>query len=173
MHEDEHNGDELLSVEEAAEQLGVLPGTVSKMLREGRLRGRKQDPAREKSPWRVSRAELRRYVARRDHKARMQRFYEAGGVVGYSSDFLDRLEASPNPPEVKEQVRALFDKRELLDRAQRELYADEDALERLAELDEEARFEAEARELARRVRRAERLLDRALKILQEEDEEGA
>jgi|SRR5829696_4156495 len=54
---------------------------------------------------------------------------------------------------------------------EREMYADPSVRQHLERLDDEERFQAEARELARRIRRAERLRERALEILDEEDED--
>jgi hypothetical protein len=50
------------------------------------------------------------------------------------------------------------------------MYADPATRQRFEQLDEDARFEEEAQALARRIRRAERLRDRALEILDEDDD---
>ena len=93
-------------------------------------------------------------------------------------EFVEKLEqeypgvtvGSPEGPTLAEHVRATIARHDLFDRVERDMYADPCVRQRFEALDEEQRFEEEARELARRIRRAERLRDRAIEILEEEDE---
>jgi excisionase family DNA binding protein len=158
----------LLTVPEAAARLRQNEQTVRRRLREGSLPGvRVSEGAR--SAWRIPALALEHMLEVDAHHKRMQRQREAGQVVGRGEEFLEQLEASPNSPEVKQAVREIHDRRNLFDRVERDMYADPAIRQRFESLDEEARFEEEARELARRIHRAERLRDRALEILDEED----
>lgn len=164
--------DELLTVDQVALELSIQPASVSKMIREGRLLGRKLDPAREKSPWQVSRWDLDRYrrsMENRAHSQRMQERKALGMVVAYG-DFDEQMAASNNPPEIKARVRELVEKHALLEHLQREMFDDPTLRARFDALDDEARIEAEAQELARWFRREDRIRRRALEILDEDED---
>jgi hypothetical protein len=73
-------------------------------------------------------------------------------------------------PSLAEHARATIARHELFERIAREMAADPSVRQQLERLDDEERFEEEARELARRIRREERLRDRALEILDDEED---
>ena len=164
----------IITVAEAADRLKVHPETVRRRIRAGELEHVRAGAGR--------RGALGLYASEVDHVAKVeaheQRMRESGVIVGRGDEFLKQLDASPNSSAVKADVRAAVEERDLFDRVARELHDDHPfARERLAQLDEQAREEAEAQEVARRMRdeltrrrRAERIYNRALEILAEDDD---
>ena len=121
------------------------------------------------APYMLHEGDVDRLAEREAHKRRTR-----GMIVGFG-DFAENVEASEATPETKAAILAVHDKHELFDRVERDMYEGPDApalRQKFEGLDEEARFEAEARELAARVRRVERLRERALEILEDEDEDA-
>jgi excisionase family DNA binding protein len=178
---------EWLTVRETAERLNLSEESVRRMIRTFQLpASRASGGAR--APWVINAAALERQLEVDAHRRRVHeagivvgRVQEAGGnaVVGRGDDFAEELEqrypdvrvGSPDGPTLAEYARATAARHELFDRIEREMAADPSVRQQLERLDEAERFEAEAQELARRVRRAERLRDRALEILDEDDQD--
>src|SRR5437763_14896621 len=107
-----------VSVPEAAERLGVTPETVRRQIREGQLwASRASGGAR--AAWRISEAEIERRLSVQQHDERMRKFRDAGGVVGYG-DFPSKVDESNNSPEVKQQLHAIYQRRNLFDRLDQE-----------------------------------------------------
>lgn len=155
-----------LTVAEVAAELGVKTGTVAKMCSDGRLWGSKEDPAREKSPWRVHRSHLDRYIARRDFERRTR-----GIVAAYRDDEFDAEMERVHGQEKAAQVRKIRQQHELLEMAAREVNADADLRREFERLDEDEIIERTAQEIAGRVRRQERVRNRAAQILAADDDE--
>lgn len=156
---------------EAAAELGVTEGYFAKLCREGRfLSSRKEDPAREKSPWLVTRVELARRIEIRDHKRRVR---ESGIVAAYDDDEFDAKVEQRHGRATMEQVRAIRERGELLAQMAREVRADADLHREFEQLDEDQAIEATARAIAGRVRREERIQRRAAQILAADDDDDA
>jgi len=158
-----------LTVREAADLMGRTEETVRRQIRDGSLPAVKVGSG-PKAPWGVPGPYLERLMAVEAHRERMAQFYAAGGVIGRGDEILERLEASPNPPDIKQAVRETHSRHELFDYLEREMREDPAVRQRLETLDEDERIEVAAQELARRVREHERIQRRAREILDEEEE---
>ena len=163
-----------LTVRETAEILGTSEEMVRRKIRAYELPASRLNYA-PRSPWMINAAALQR---RLEIDAHGKRVYDIGIVVGHSIDeFAEKLEqrhpdvrvGSPDGPTLAEHARATAARHELFTQIEREEGAE--IRKRFEQLDEEQRFEEEAREYARRIRRAERLRDRALEILDEDDQD--
>jgi excisionase family DNA binding protein len=176
-----HDPSKWLTVAEVAAVLGVSTETIRGKIKAGELPASRASNA-PRAAWLIDAAEFERQREAEVERAAVRQ--RLGGVVSsYGDDeFIEKLKArypdatvdSPDGPTLAEHVRARIARHELLDRVEHEMaaeMADDSAIsERFEDLDEEQRFEEEARELARRVRRAERLRERALEILEEEED---
>jgi hypothetical protein len=164
-----------LTVAETAERLGCSEPAVRRMIQSHKLPASRATTAK-RAPWMINAVALERQLDAEAQRAAVRERL-AGAVVGYG-DFADKLEeaypdtkvGSPEWPTLAEHARATIARHELFERVEREMYADPGVRQQLERLDEEERVEAEARELAQRIRRAERIRERALEILNEEDE---
>jgi hypothetical protein len=174
MADREHN--EWLTVRETAKRLNTSEEMVRRKIRAFELpASRLTDAAR--APWMIDARALEQQL-QADAQLAEHRESMAGVVVGRSDEGgpldeafraeVERLHGKP----VAAGLKQVMDRSDLFARVERDMYADPSLRMRFEQLDEEQRFEEEARELARRVRRAERLRDRALEILEEEDLDG-
>jgi excisionase family DNA binding protein len=165
-----------LTIAEVAEIYGVSTETVRRKIKAGELpASRASDSPR--AAWLIDEAEFERQrEADAELAAVRQRL---GGVVtGRGDEFIEKLKerypdvrvGSPDGPTLAEHARATIARHDLFERIESEMAADPSVWQRLEDLDDAERFEEEARELARRIRRAEALRDRALEILEDEDE---
>ncbi len=159
-----------LTVAEVAAELGVKTGTVAKMCSDGRLWGSKEDPAREKSPWRVHRSHLDRYIARRDFERRTRGIVAAYRGPDGDAEF-DAAMENTHGRDAMQQVRALRERHDLLQEAARAVSADADLKRAFEALDEDEIIERTAHEIAGRVRRQERIRNRAAQILAGDDDD--
>jgi Helix-turn-helix domain len=181
-----------LTVRETAARLNRSEEMVRRMIRAGELPASRLSAAA-KAPWMIDADELERqlkvHAERTAVRMRLDRAGvtvgrsvdsppQGGGVViGRGEDFYAEIERAypgvkvggPEGPPLADYLRQRDSRAELFDRIEREMYADPAVRQRFEKLDEEARFEEEARELARRIRRAERLRERALEILDEDE----
>jgi excisionase family DNA binding protein len=180
-----------LTVKEAAERLRQNEQTVRRRLREGSLPGvRVGEGAR--AAWRIPAAALEEMLDAEKDRLRREMFGDAhadtvaatrrrtagmgGGYGPAGADAAaDAAAAAYGLTDeqrlaLRERGRDRLARIELFERVEREMAADPSVRQQLERLDEEERVEAEARELAQRIRRAERIRERALEILNEEDE---
>jgi hypothetical protein len=165
-----------LTVADVAEMLGTSTETIRRMIKAGELPASRASNA-PRAAWLIDAVEFQRQREADAERAAIRQ--RLGGVVtGRGDEFVENLEqaypgvtvGSPEGPTLAEHVRATIARHDLFDRIERDMYADPAIRERFETLDDAERFEEEARELARRIRRAERLRDRAIEILEEEDE---
>jgi excisionase family DNA binding protein len=168
---------EWLTVSEVAAMLGTSTETIRRMIKAGELPASRASNAK-RAAWLINAAAFERQrTADAERAAVRQRL--GGVVVGRGEEFTERLGkaypgvtvGSPQGPSLADHARAIAARHDLFDRVEREMAADPSIRQQLEQLEEEERFEAEAQELARRVRRAERLRDRALEILEEDDQD--
>jgi excisionase family DNA binding protein len=176
-----HEPTRWLTVADVAEILGTSTQTVRRMIKAGELPASRASAA-PRASWLIDAAEFERQREADAERAAIRQ--RLGGVVSsYGDDeFIEKLRArypdvtvgGPDGPGLAQDLRARIDRRDLLERVERDMYADPAIRQQLEQLDDNERFEQEARELARRIRRAEKLRDRAIEILSEEDDqEGA
>jgi hypothetical protein len=170
--DDQHEDKQWLTVRETAARLNTSEEMVRRKIRASELpASRLTDAAR--APWMINAATLERQLEVEAHRKRVQ---EAGIVVGRGDEggphdqALIGEVAAIHGSDTAEALHKVMNRHNLFDRIERDMYADPAIRERFETLDDDERFEEEARELARRIRRAERLRDRALEILGEEDE---
>jgi hypothetical protein len=170
-------GSEWLTVSQVAEVLGTSTETVRRMIKAGELPASRASEAK-RAPWLIH-GPTWEHQREADIERAAIRQRLAGVVTGYGEDFARKVEAeypdarvgSPGGPTLAEHTRAYLARQELFGQIQRDMRADPALRQRFEQLDENERFEAEARELARRVRRERQLWDRALEILDENDED--
>lgn len=163
----ENEAPNVLSVDEVARRTGEHPETIRRKIRAHEIFAVKVGEG-PRAPWGVTEPDVDRYIASRDHARRMR---ESGVIVGRGDEFRERVAASDHPPATKSALLVAVDRRELFDRAEREMHADPTVRRRFEQLDADARLEAEARELAARIRHAEQVRRRALAILEDETED--
>jgi hypothetical protein len=166
-----------LTVGDVAAILGTSTETVRRKIKAGELPASRASDAPHAS-WLIDAAEWERQrEADIERAAIRQRL--SGAVTGYGDEFFEKLKerypdvtvGSPDGPTLAEHARATIARHDLFERVERDMYADPGVRQQLERLDDAERFEEEARELARRVRRAERLRERALEILEDEDDD--
>lgn len=169
---------EWLTVSEVAEIEGVSTETVRRGISAGKYPASRASDAPH-APWLINAATYeRRRKADAERAARRERLAGMGGGYGPAGRKA-AVEAAARhsgltEDEAAAELRRLNERdrrEELLAHAERELRADPATRQRLEQLDDDARIEAEARELAARVRRAERIQKRAREILEEEGDE--
>ena len=173
----EHSPDsQWLTVADVAAILGTSTETIRRMIKAGELPASRASNA-PRAAWLIHAAEFERQREADAERAAIRQ--RLGGVVtGRGDEFVEKLEqqypdltvGNPEGPTLAEHARATSARHDLFERLESEMAADPGLRQRLENLDEEQRFEEEARELAHRIRRAERLRDRAIEILEEEDE---
>jgi excisionase family DNA binding protein len=172
-----HDPSKWLTVAEVAAVLGVSTETVRGKIKAGELPASRASNA-PRAAWLIDAAEFERQREAEAERAAVRQ--RLGGVVSsYGDDeFIEKLKArypdatvdSPHGPTLAEDLRARIDRRDLFERVEADMYADPGLRQQLEQLDDAERFEEEARELARRIRRAEKLRDRAIEILEEDDD---
>lgn len=159
-----------LTVRETAARLGKHEEAVRTMIREGKLRASRASTGA-RAPWLIDAAELERQIAMdAEVAAARERLDTAGVVLGRGEEFLEKV-GLRHGPAVAEELRTLsahhdarYEAARALDDAGAELQEQFDALD-----DDEA-IEQAARRRATWVRREERIRQRTLELLDEEDE---
>ncbi len=148
--------DQLITVHEAADRLGVHPETIRRRIRRGDLVA-VQKASGPTAPWLLDAAAI-------EHLAEIERRPHA--MTNGVDNPPGRAQASSrHNGESRVALVAQHDPRQLFEHVEREMSVDTVLQRHLEQLDEAERIEAAAQELARRVRDRQRIRERALELL--------
>lgn len=155
------SSEQMVSVPEAAERLGVAEETIRRQIREGKLPATRAGGG-ERAPWRISVAYLEHVLAVKRHEDQVRKHREVGLVGGRGEESLQQIKQT-HGPELAERARENLRRA----RAAELVYSVEDfGFEKLD--DERGRadsIERAARALAARMRWEEQVCARAVEIL--------
>jgi excisionase family DNA binding protein len=162
---------EFLTVRETATRLGQSEETVRRMIRAGELPASRAHRGGTRAPWLIHAAALERQMEMDAEIAEArERLDSAGVVTGRGPEFLENVQRRHGLA-VAEQLRQVMARHDALYEAARTVDEHSDEYEHgFAELDEDEAIDQAAQRRAAWLRREERIHQRTLEILEEEDE---